>query len=68
MVELYASGNVILTDHEYTILHLLRSHKFEEGARSAVKEQYPFSHAANMTIDNIIDNEQDVIKLIQDAD
>jgi predicted ribosome quality control (RQC) complex YloA/Tae2 family protein len=25
LVELYAAGNVILTDHEYTILSLLRS-------------------------------------------
>ena len=53
MVELYASGNVILTDHEYTILSLLRSHKFEEDCRIAVKSKYPFSHAANMTLDNI---------------
>jgi len=37
LVELYASGNVILTDHEYTILSLLRSHKFGEDARIAVK-------------------------------
>ena len=37
LVELYASGNVILTDHTYTILSLLRSHKFEENARIAVK-------------------------------
>jgi predicted ribosome quality control (RQC) complex YloA/Tae2 family protein len=37
LVELYASGNVILTDHEYTILSLLRSHKFEENATIAVK-------------------------------
>jgi len=36
LVELYASGNVILTDHSYLILSLLRSHKFEENARIAV--------------------------------
>jgi predicted ribosome quality control (RQC) complex YloA/Tae2 family protein len=53
LVELYASGNVILTDHEYTILSLLRSHKFEENATIAVKQKYPFSHAANMSIDSI---------------
>ncbi len=53
LVELYASGNVILTDHEYTILSLLRSHKFEEDATIAVKSKYPFSHAANMTVDSI---------------
>jgi predicted ribosome quality control (RQC) complex YloA/Tae2 family protein len=53
LVELYASGNVILTDHEYTILSLLRSHKFEDDATIQVKAKYPFSHAANMTVDTI---------------
>jgi len=53
LVELYASGNVILTDHEYTILSLLRSHKFEENATIAVKQKYPFSFSANMSIDSI---------------
>ena len=33
LVELYASGNVILTDYEYTILSLLRSHKFDETSK-----------------------------------
>lgn len=37
LVELYASGNVILTDHEFNILSLLRSHKFEDNAAIAVK-------------------------------
>lgn len=53
LVELYASGNVILTDHEYTILSLLRSHKFEDETSISVKAKYPFSHAANLTIDHI---------------
>ena len=50
---MYASGNIILTDHEYTILSLLRIHKFEDDAAIAVKQKYPFSHAANLTIDSI---------------
>lgn len=37
LVEMYASGNIILTDHEYTILSLLRIHKFEDDAAIAVK-------------------------------
>ena len=53
LVELYASGNIILTDSTYTILSLLRSHKFEEDARIAVKQVYPFTHAANLTLDSI---------------
>lgn len=57
IVELYAQGNVILTDHEYTILSLLRSYTLdgkqpdasaagEDGdgpVRCAVREKYPFS-------------------------
>jgi hypothetical protein len=31
LVELYAQGNIILTDHEYTILSLLRSYTLEGG-------------------------------------
>jgi len=42
-----------LTDHEYTILSLLRSHKFEDETTIAVKSKYPFSHAANLTVDHI---------------
>ena len=64
LVELYASGNVILTDHEYTILSLLRSHKFEENARIAVKQKYPFTHAANLTIDSIITDKDQIEAII----
>lgn len=53
LVELYAAGNVILTDHEYTILSLLRSHKFDETAKIQIREKYPFTAAAGMTIDSI---------------
>ncbi len=44
---------MILTDHEYTILSLLRSHKFEDETSISVKSKYPFSHAANLTVDSI---------------
>ena len=60
LVELYASGNVILTDYEYTILSLLRSHKFDEDARIAVKQKYPFGHAANLTVDSIITDREEI--------
>ena len=66
LVELYASGNIILTDNTYTILSLLRSHKFEEDARIAVKQQYPFSHAANMTLDSF-NMDTDQIKALVSA-
>ena len=70
IVELYAQGNVILTDHEYTILSLLRSYTLDakqpdaaagagddaaEGpVRCAVREKYPFSQAAYLTEDSIL--------------
>ena len=69
LVELYASGNVILTDHEYTILSLLRSHKFEENATIAVKQKYPFSFAANLNVNSItLDREKIKEFIIPQAD
>ena len=56
---------MILTDHTYTILSLLRSHKFEEDARIAVKQQYPFTHAANLTLDSITTDRDQIKQIIQ---
>lgn len=64
LVELYASGNVILTDHEYTILSLLRSHKFDETSKIQIKEKYPFTASAGMTIDSIFVTDEDIKKFI----
>ena len=48
-----------MTDSSYTILSLLRVHKFDADAKCAVREKYPFSHSANMNLDLItIDPEQ----------
>jgi hypothetical protein len=52
-----------LTDSDYTILSLLRSHKFEENAKIAVKQKYPFSHAASLTV-NTIETDPEKIKLL----
>jgi hypothetical protein len=52
-----------LTDSEYTILSLLRSHKFEENARIAVKQKYPFSLAAGLTV-NTIETDPEKVKLL----
>ena len=68
LVELYASGNVILTDHSYLILSLLRSHKFEENARIAVQQEYPFTHAANLTLDSITTDREEIKHFIQPAE
>ena len=64
LVELYASGNVILTDHEFNILSLLRTHKYDESTKCAVKEKYPFNSAANLTVDSLVVDEQSVKAII----
>lgn len=76
LVELYAQGNIILTDENYTILSLLRSHTFdgneeaaagEDGpARCAIREKYPFSQAANQTEDNINTDPEEIRKIIDE--
>ena len=48
ILELYAGGNVILTDQHWNILLLLRSHKFDEDVKYAKGEVYPFTYAANL--------------------
>ncbi len=68
LIELYAAGNVILTDHEYTILSLLRSHKFDETAKIQIKEKYPFTSAAGMTIDSITTDPEIIKKMIAGQD
>ncbi|XP_041069772.1 nuclear export mediator factor NEMF-like isoform X2 [Carcharodon carcharias] len=46
IVELYDRGNIILTDHEYIILNLLRFRTDEvEDVRFAVRERYPIDNA-----------------------
>lgn len=47
ILELYASGNIILTDENYTILSLLRTHKFDENVKMAVKQVYPIEVLEN---------------------
>ncbi|CAI5735624.1 unnamed protein product [Peronospora destructor] len=41
ILELYALGNIILTDGDYRILSLLRTHRFDENVKMAVKQEYP---------------------------
>ncbi|KAL4613104.1 nuclear export mediator factor NEMF [Arapaima gigas] len=46
IVELYDRGNIVLTDHEYTILNLLRVRTAEvEDVKIAVRERYPIENA-----------------------
>lgn len=41
IVELFSKGNIILTDHDYTILMLLRTHQ-DDDVKIAVRQTYPF--------------------------
>lgn len=68
MIEFYASGNLILTDHNYTILSLLRTHRYDEDTRCAVNEQYPFTKAANISIDSIIDTKSGIQQLLTEIE
>ncbi|XP_061156611.1 ribosome quality control complex subunit NEMF-like [Syngnathus typhle] len=46
IMELYDRGNIILADHEYTILNLLRFRNAEaEDVKIAVRERYPVENA-----------------------
>lgn len=47
IVELYDRGNVIITDHEYTILNLLRVRKGSENddVKFGVRDKYPLHRA-----------------------
>lgn len=45
ILELYDRGNVILADHEMTILYLLRPHTEGDKLRIALREKYPIDRA-----------------------
>ncbi|CAK9808303.1 Ribosome quality control complex subunit NEMF homolog [Anthophora plagiata] len=45
ILELYDRGNIVLTDHEMTILNILRPHTEGDKIRFAVKEKYPMDRA-----------------------
>ena len=68
LIEFYASGNLILTDHEYNIISLLRTHRYDEDTRCAVGEKYPFTYAANLSLDSIVKDKSGIEELIQQAE
>lgn len=57
-----------MTDHEYTILSLLRSHKFDETSKIQMREKYPFTASAGMTIDSITVDHEQIKKFIAGID
>jgi len=46
IIELHSKGNVLLTDHEYNIITLLRTYKYKDtGVLIATREKYPVDSA-----------------------
>jgi len=64
LLELYASGNLILTDGQYKILALIRSHEFNEEIKTAVGETYPFEQAANLKLESFRTDSEHINDLI----
>lgn len=64
LIEFYASGNLILTDHEYKIISLLRTHRYDEDTRCAVGEPYPFTYAANLNLDSIVSDKAGIENML----
>ncbi|XP_076234474.1 nuclear export mediator factor NEMF homolog Clbn [Calliopsis andreniformis] len=50
ILELYDRGNIVLTDHELTILNILRPHTEGDKIRFAVREKYPMDRAHKCTM------------------
>ena len=48
LLEFYANGNLILCDHNYEVLALLRSHQFEADVALKVGELYPIRFSTNL--------------------
>ena len=48
ILELYAGGNIVLTDGNYEVMALLRSHQFSEDVVLKVGEIYPVAFTTNL--------------------
>jgi hypothetical protein len=48
ILELYANGNIVLTDGNFVVLALLRSHQFTEDTKLKVGEVYPIAYSTNL--------------------
>lgn len=58
--EFYAGGNIILTDSGYKILQLIRTHSFNEEAKTAMYKVYPFEQAASMCLEKYEVSEEQI--------
>lgn len=53
ILEMYDKGNIVLTDKNYVVIQLLRSHEFSDDARTALHEVYPMAHSAKISMDSM---------------
>ncbi|XP_043672655.1 nuclear export mediator factor NEMF homolog [Vespula pensylvanica] len=63
ILEVYDRGNIVLTDHEMTIINILRPHTEGDKVRFAVKEKYPSDRAYTATMAPL----EDIKKSIESA-
>ncbi|KAH3765560.1 nuclear export mediator factor NEMF [Pelomyxa schiedti] len=49
IIELYASGNILLTDADHIVLVTLRSHEYDEDNRVKAQNSYPLNMIRHMT-------------------
>lgn len=47
ILEMYANGNIVLTDGNYEVLALLRSHEFSDEVKLKVGEVYPIAYSTD---------------------
>ncbi|KAJ8967648.1 hypothetical protein NQ314_002709 [Rhamnusium bicolor] len=59
ILELYDRGNIVLTDHEFTILNILRPHTEGEKIKFAVREKYPQDRAREKEVGYIIQKKEE---------
>mmetsp|Transcript_25334 Transcript_25334/g.55540 ORF Transcript_25334/g.55540 Transcript_25334/m.55540 type:complete len:1150 (-) Transcript_25334:172-3621(-) len=66
ILELYVSGNLILTDHEYRIVVLLRAHS-DQQSKVTVKSIYPLQNATGLLTVPIDEFEDEMQRLLDVA-
>lgn len=56
LLEFYAGGNIVLTDENYEVIALLRSHQFSEEVVLKVGEIYPVAYSTQLALQTKPDN------------
>eukprot|EP00438_Fugacium_kawagutii_P029340 Skav210189 [mRNA] locus=scaffold2101:324382:328820:- [translate_table: standard] len=67
ILEIYVSGNLIMTDHDYQILALLRVHNDQE-TKVALRQQYPIQKATGLLKVPIAEFSDAIVDLLDLAD